>query len=344
MCLEAILSTLLCRVRAQGGQGDQHRRGDGRDAGRRAGAHGARNPLALPQLSPCRWSPSSPRARCRAAGPPRSRSPRLPCTHPTAPPAQPPSARQFLDDAADAAAVEAKVFGAALARWQMGVADAPSNKGLKPQKFNFYDRDHYYQARGRGGEGFERRERTGEGGRVWRGRLATRLPRSSPPPPTDPCLPPRRRSPPCRPQIPKNPIGTVSWWGRCRCLQPRGMLRWRWCPLSALTASLHPAAHHPAAQPRPLQCTHLAHHHRSLSCSTAATTTPPGPGPMTPRTAPSAWACPRRWRTPSRPSSARLGISGRDGGSSSSSCDGGGAVVVGTQHAACPAPRRGMAR
>lgn len=55
--------------------------------------------------------------------------------------------RQFLDDEVDAAGIQAKVMGAALARWQMGVASAPSNKGLKPSKFRFYDRDHYYQVR-----------------------------------------------------------------------------------------------------------------------------------------------------------------------------------------------------
>lgn len=43
------------------------------------------------------------------------------------------------------AAIQAKVFGAALARWQMGVVKAPSNRGLKPSKFEFYDRWHYYQ-------------------------------------------------------------------------------------------------------------------------------------------------------------------------------------------------------
>lgn len=57
------------------------------------------------------------------------------------------SPQQFLDDETDAAGVQAKVFGAALARWQMGVANAPSNKGLKAEKFRFYDRDHYYQVR-----------------------------------------------------------------------------------------------------------------------------------------------------------------------------------------------------
>ena len=39
-----------------------------------------------------------------------------------------------------------QVFASALATWQLGVIDAPTNKGLKPKKFNFYDLEHYYQA------------------------------------------------------------------------------------------------------------------------------------------------------------------------------------------------------
>lgn len=38
-----------------------------------------------------------------------------------------------------------QVFASALATWQLGVINAPTNKGLKPKKFNFYDLDHYYQ-------------------------------------------------------------------------------------------------------------------------------------------------------------------------------------------------------
>ncbi len=56
---------------------------------------------------------------------------------------------QFKPGEVDVAAIQAKVFGAALARWQMGVIKAPSNRGLKPSKFQFYDRWHYYQARQR---------------------------------------------------------------------------------------------------------------------------------------------------------------------------------------------------
>lgn len=47
--------------------------------------------------------------------------------------------------------VSAKVMGAALARYQLSVAAATSNFGLTPRKFLFYDRWHYYQARGGGG-------------------------------------------------------------------------------------------------------------------------------------------------------------------------------------------------
>ena len=38
-----------------------------------------------------------------------------------------------------------QVFASALATWQLGVINAPTNKGLKPKKFNLYDLDHYYQ-------------------------------------------------------------------------------------------------------------------------------------------------------------------------------------------------------
>ena len=56
-----------------------------------------------------------------------------------------PSSPQFKPGQVNVAAIQAKVFGAALARWQMGVVKAPSNRGLKPSKFEFYDRWHYYQ-------------------------------------------------------------------------------------------------------------------------------------------------------------------------------------------------------
>lgn len=38
-----------------------------------------------------------------------------------------------------------QIFARALATWQMGVWNSPYNKGLRPKKLNFYDRDHYYQ-------------------------------------------------------------------------------------------------------------------------------------------------------------------------------------------------------
>lgn len=41
--------------------------------------------------------------------------------------------------------VQAKVFATAIATWQMGVWNAPSNRGLRASKFFFYDRYHYYQ-------------------------------------------------------------------------------------------------------------------------------------------------------------------------------------------------------
>lgn len=39
----------------------------------------------------------------------------------------------------------AQVFATAIATWQMGVWNAPSNRGLRASKFFFYDRYHYYQ-------------------------------------------------------------------------------------------------------------------------------------------------------------------------------------------------------
>lgn len=38
-----------------------------------------------------------------------------------------------------------QVFASALASWQLGVWNAPSNRGLRAKKMNFYDREHYYQ-------------------------------------------------------------------------------------------------------------------------------------------------------------------------------------------------------
>lgn len=38
-----------------------------------------------------------------------------------------------------------QVFATAIATWQMGVWNAPSNRGLRASKFFFYDRYHYYQ-------------------------------------------------------------------------------------------------------------------------------------------------------------------------------------------------------
>jgi len=86
-----------------------------------------------------------------------ARARRSPVPPPSCPsrhqPAQPPFVLtanfQFKPGEVDVAAIQAKVFGAALARWQMGVIKAPSNRGLKPSKFQFYDRWHYYQARQR---------------------------------------------------------------------------------------------------------------------------------------------------------------------------------------------------
>ena len=42
-------------------------------------------------------------------------------------------------------AAHVQVFAAALTTWQTGVWNAPSNAGLRPQTFLFYDRWHYYQ-------------------------------------------------------------------------------------------------------------------------------------------------------------------------------------------------------
>ena len=41
--------------------------------------------------------------------------------------------------------IAATVLATALASWQMGVWDAPSNKGLRPEKFQMFDLWHYYQ-------------------------------------------------------------------------------------------------------------------------------------------------------------------------------------------------------
>ncbi|PSC72221.1 Histone H2A [Micractinium conductrix] len=42
-------------------------------------------------------------------------------------------------------AVGSSVLAAALATWQLSVADAPSNKGLQPSILTMFERDHYYQ-------------------------------------------------------------------------------------------------------------------------------------------------------------------------------------------------------
>lgn len=52
--------------------------------------------------------------------------------------------------AAAVASVARAAFGAAVANWQLSVAAAPANRGLRPQKLVVNGRAHYYQARAGG--------------------------------------------------------------------------------------------------------------------------------------------------------------------------------------------------